>query len=178
MKPLLIPNLIARPQLASLAEHMHQVFARRTTMVVKRNHGSDGVFGDPVVETFLRPIQSIIEPLIGRQLLPTYAYYRHYQYGEDLVSHTDRVACEYGVSIVVDRASSEVWPLFVEVDGNPEPYDGAPGTGVIYTGASRHWRTPCPMDFALQMFLHYVDAKGHHTDWQFNKRPRLTCDKD
>lgn len=172
--PQIVENLLTPTELATFVAHVHSVFKYRKLNIlrIRPDGGTDGVISDPEAEKFLRPIQARIEPILGKTLFPTYASYRMYYAGTWLRPHTDTLKCEHSVSLVLDRSSDEAYPLFV--DG--VPYDCKPCSGILYEGQSTHWRGVCPLDYAVQMFLHYVDANGLYANLKYNRRPGLACD--
>ena len=50
-------------------------------------------YGDPVMETLMDLSNPVIESNVGKKLFPTYSYFRIYDKGDDLKTHTDREAC-------------------------------------------------------------------------------------
>ncbi len=56
-------------------------------------------YGDPVMETLMDLSTPVIESNVGKKLFPTYSYFRIYDKGDDLKTHTDREACEFTVAL-------------------------------------------------------------------------------
>ena len=77
-----------------------------------------------------------------------------------LKKHTDRPACEISVTVSIDSDGTE-WPIYM--DGNPVYLE--PGEGAIYLGCEvEHWREEFKGEYASQVFMHYVDKDGPHTN--------------
>lgn len=125
-------------------------------------HGAREQYGDSLMETILDWATPKMEKLVGRELWPTYSYYRLYQKGMTFPRHWDRPSCEFSASICLGRDFSNLngeqdWPLYA--NGTPVPCP--PGGGVIYKGCEvEHWRDPLEGNHQLQVFLHFVDKHG------------------
>ena len=93
-------------------------------------------------------------------MLPTYAYGRIYQHGEELLRHRDRDACE--ISVTLNLAQDTAWPIFVETPKSQSVrLELGPGDAVMYLGCETdHWREFHTGQFHAQVFLHYVIADG------------------
>ncbi len=119
---------------------------------------------DIVFETLQERLWSRIESVVGKKLIPTYAYARLYQNGNELEKHTDRPACEVSVTIQLGRSHHYSYPIYLE----GTRIDLAEGDGVLYNGMDQeHWRNKCDGPdgyYSGQVFLHYVYADGKHTD--------------
>lgn len=67
------------------------------------------------------------------------------------------------------------WPLWVEGPLGPRSVALEPGDAVVYRGLEcPHWRDPFDGEFAVQLFLHYVDQDGPYAEWKFDKNRRLS----
>ena len=83
-----------------------------------------------------------------------------------LKKHSDRPSCEISVTASIDSDGTE-WPIYM--DGNPVYLE--PGEAAIYLGQEvEHWRDEFKGDYASQVFMHYVDRDGPHTDYYKDKR--------
>jgi hypothetical protein len=125
-----------------------------------------------------------MQALTGRDVLPTYNYFRLYRKNDVCRTHTDREACEHSLSLTLGYSDDLVWPFDVgrdhtEVSGVIEdgfgeaPYatiSMQPGDAVIYRGVNRrHGRvTPNPNRWSAHMFLHYVDRDGPFASHAFD----------
>lgn len=104
-----------------------------------------------------------ISQLCGKKLIPTYTYARIYVNGSSLPLHRDRPACEY--SATLNLAQSDPW--WISMDGTK--YFQNPGDIVIYKGCEvEHGRPTFEGQEYIQVFLHYVDANGPHTEYRFD----------
>lgn len=127
-----------------------------------------------------------VAALTGKDLLPTYAYFRLYRKGDRCKVHGDRPACEHSLSLTLDYSDGEVWPLEVahEAIGTPyqraddtfrpdEPYSSAAmkaGDAVLYQGVTHHHGriTPNPNAWSAHLFLHWVEREGPHAGRAFD----------
>lgn len=139
----------------------------------------------PALQTFLWGLTPIMCELAGRDLLPSYDYFRIYSQGDICRVHADRPSCEHSMSLTLAYADGQAWPLelgSVPQDGSPgpladdfgeEPYvtlTMQPGDAVLYRGvALRHGRTmPNPNRWSAHLFMHWVDRDGPHRDHAFD----------
>ena len=142
----------------------------------------------PVLLTFLWGITPKIEEVAGVRLLPTYSYFRTYQYGDVCRIHADRPACEHSLSLTLAYADDTPWALAVadtpvteekrqtlrgDADFGDEAHSDylmKPGDAVIYRGYDyRHGRTaPNPNRWSAHLFMHWVERDGPHRDQLFD----------
>lgn len=116
-----------------------------------------------VFETLHERLWPKIESVVGKKLMPTYAYARLYQNGNELKKHVDRPACELSVTIQLGRSHHYAYPFYLE----GTRVDLSEGDGVVYLGSEQeHWRDKCNGPegyYSGQVFLHFVYADGEHT---------------
>ncbi|SEN56792.1 hypothetical protein SAMN05192583_3088 [Sphingomonas gellani] len=121
----------------------------------------------------------------GREVLPTYAYFRAYQQGDVCRVHHDRFACEHSLSLTIAYGDDKPWALSVETqrsepnasvadDFGGNPYGSMamkPGDGVLYQGVHhRHGRLePNPNSWSAHLFLHWVDRNGPYAEHAFDR---------
>lgn len=144
----------------------------------------------PSVMAFHWGLTSRIADITGKDLLPTYAFFRVYPKGDRCLVHSDRASCEHSFSMALGYADDLIWPF--EIDETyydaenaagikaEKDFTGAPnkalnlspGDAILYHGVNyRHGRTtPNPNRWSAHMFLHWVDADGPFRDWAFDKR--------
>lgn len=140
---------------------------------------------------FLWGLTPTVSGIVGRELLPTYDYFRIYREGDVCRVHFDRHSCEHSLSLTLDYSDGAPWPLEigrqrqepsskVEEGFGDEPYRSLEmqvGDAVLYQGVHyRHARTtPNPNGWSAHLFLHWVDAegpyKGHAFDGQLRPTP-------
>lgn len=140
------------------------------------------------LQFFLLGLTPLVSSIVGRDLLPTYDYFRLYRQGDVCRVHADRHACEHSLSLTLAYSDGETWDLQVGSDRNPEPtrevaedFGGEayasigtrPGDAVLYRGVGhRHGRvTPNPNRWSAHLFLHWVDREGPYSDRAFDGAP-------
>jgi hypothetical protein len=136
--------------------------------------------------TFLWGLTPTMCALTGRDLLPTYNYFRIYRSGDICRVHSDRPSCEHSLSLTLAYSDERPWAF--EIGDNPvsEPqpirdgFEGSPncsiimkaGDAVLYQGVRyRHGRvSPNPNQWSAHMFLHWVDRDGPYASQAFDGR--------
>ena len=127
-----------------------------------------------------------ISSIVGKALLPTYAYFRIYRAGDICRVHGDRPACEHSVSLTLASSEGNFWPLefasspietpyaraddAFRIDEMPRAVDMLPGDAVLYRGVQfHHGRTkPNPNLWSAHLFLHWVEQNGPFADSAFD----------
>jgi hypothetical protein len=133
---------------------------------------------------FLWGLTPTISSIVGRDLLPTYDYFRIYREGDICRVHCDRYSCEHSLSLTLDYSDGEPWALDIgkkrvepssRIDEGfgSEPHGSlAMGVGdaVLYQGVHhRHGRiTPNPNGWSAHLFMHWVDREGPYRDSAFD----------
>jgi hypothetical protein len=139
------------------------------------------------MQTLLWGLTPTMGALVGRDLMPTYCYFRVYQKGDVLRVHSDREACEVSASLTLGYSDDQVWPLEIgraretqcrkpTDDFAGEGSDGValmPGDAILYQGVHyRHGRTtPNPNRWSAHLFLHWVDTAGVYKNQAFDSLP-------
>ncbi len=130
----------------------------------------------------------IVSEIIGRELLPTYDYFRIYREGDICRVHSDRYSCEHSLSLTLAYSDERIWDLQIE-KGKAEPsaridegfgeaeFASVPtkvGDAVLYQGVThRHGRTaPNPNAWSAHLFLHWVDRDGPYREFAFDGQIR------
>jgi hypothetical protein len=140
--------------------------------------------------TFLWGLTPIVSQLSGRDLLPSFDYFRIYHEGDICRLHTDRPSSEHSLSMTLHYSDDKRWPLDIarlpsdgpvtrlDEDFGDDPHDSIamkPGDAVLYRGVERrHGRvTPNPNGWSAHLFLHWVERGGKYQDHAFDAA-RLT----
>lgn len=172
---IVVRSAIAGTQSHTLFGVIEAAHGRSTTPVSDEMvPGTPSAYGSFVSEKLLVHLQPVIEDAVGLSLFPTYSYLRLYKHGDELRRHTDRQSCEISASLCVGYRPDAPWTLWVESLGRAVPVALQPGDMLIYRGIEvPHWREAYAGERLAQVFLHYVDQNGPHTEWKFDKRPGL-----
>jgi hypothetical protein len=139
----------------------------------------------PPMTAFLWGATPIASMISGRELLPSYCFFRIYRRDDRLKLHFDRDACEHSLSLTLHYSDGEPWPFEIgsaKLQGKPKSARGGarvrilmrPGEAVMYRGPERsHGRTtPNPNGWSAHLFMHWVDARGSHRDLAFERSRR------
>lgn len=138
---------------------------------------------------FLWALTPTISRLIGRDLLPTYNYFRIYREGDICCVHSDRPSCEHSVSLTLDYSDDEIWEFEVASHRTARAQTvtdsfGASafssiamsiGDAVAYQGVHhRHGRTtPNPNAWSAHLFLHFVERGGPFEGHAFDNKVNI-----
>ncbi len=170
-----VRSAIADGQRQSLFDYISTVFGSvahpRGDALVP---GSQVKYGDFVTEKLLTTIQPVIEDRVGFSVYPTYSYLRLYKRGDCLKRHRDRPACEISATLCLGYSPDSPWPIWLGSRSDPIAISLLPGDMLVYRGIElAHWREPYEGECMAQVFLHYVDQNGPHSEWKFDKRSGL-----
>jgi hypothetical protein len=136
--------------------------------------GTPSAYADPVMEELLFRLIPSISNVSGVSVYPTYSYFRVYHRGDRLARHSDRPACEISLTLNLGYDAPSAWPIFVQTGRGPAQIDLEPGDALLYRGIEReHWREQFEGAHSAQVFLHYVNQNGPHTDRRFDGRESL-----
>ena len=133
---------------------------------------------------FLWGLTPIVSGIVGRDLLPTYDYFRVYRQGDVCRVHCDRYSCEHSLSLTLAYSDGEPWDIQV-AKTKMEPSSKVTeefgdqefsavrmnvGDALLYEGVyHRHGRTrPNPNRWSAHLFLHWVDRDGPYRDYAFD----------
>jgi hypothetical protein len=191
----LIPTEVARAFMSGIKQDIGSDPIRLSDI---RQHGA--VLTRPAFEVygndyrpmsfFLWALTPAVSSLVGRDLLPTYDYFRIYREGDICLVHADRPSCEHSVSLTLDYSDGETWDLQIAREATPRgqplardfgtsPFLSVPmevGDAVIYRGVHhRHGRMdPNPNGWSAHLFLHFVERGGPYENYAFDKRVNLS----
>jgi hypothetical protein len=136
------------------------------------------------MDFFLWGLTPIMSQILGREVLPTYNYFRIYREGDICRVHSDRPASQHGVSLTLDYSDGEVWDLQVGMKRTETLYPLADdfgsdeyasigmqvGDAVLYQASHYpHGRMrPNPNAWSAHLFLFFVDSDGPYRDHAFD----------
>ena len=127
----------------------------------------------------------VMRALTGRDLLPSYDYFRVYRQGDVCKVHHDRQSCEHSMSLTLAYSDGLPWNLDigrddtepsarVEHDFGEERFAALAmqvGDAVIYRGVRhRHGRIEAnPNRWSAHLFLHWVERDGPYSEYAFDR---------
>lgn len=136
---------------------------------------------------FLWGLTPTISTLLGRELLPTYSYFRIYRQSDICRVHSDRPSSEHGLSLTLAYSDDKIWNLQVGKERTEMLYplsedfgtmDYASigmevGDAVLYQASHyAHGRiTPNPNAWSAHVFMFYVDRDGPYREHAFDQMP-------
>lgn len=175
-------NLIS----ADAAEHIANHFKMLRDISMFRANNDATLFVDRLVndhcfvwyapvDYMLTLLKDKIEKITEKTLLPTYSFGRIYYENAIMNKHTDRPSCEISATLCAS-INGDPWPIWItNKEGIDVPVELFPGDAMIYKGQTvPHWRNKyVEGNEQVQFFLHWIDANGPNTEWQFDKRPML-----
>jgi len=128
-------------------------------------------YGDIITELLLHYLKPKIQKIYGKELVPTYSFWRRYYKNQDCFSHKDRESCQVSVSISLGGKGGDDWAFYVE----DKKHVLEPGQGVLYNGIElEHWRHKLPYESHSNIFLHYIEKDGeYYPKYKYDRRPQL-----
>ena len=118
------------------------------------------IFADSILLAYMNRISDIFEA----ELIPSYIFFRHYDYGSELKIHRDRDVFEFSATILINKDGDEPSSLIFcddEEGTNPVEVFMEEGDAIIFRGAGNfegrwHYRPKVEQRSITQAFLHYV----------------------
>jgi hypothetical protein len=188
----LVPRAVAHELLAQLKTSLENTnvplrgFFREAAILKRPALEIYGPQHKPLL-AFLWGLTPTMSALTGRELLPTYSYFRVYREGDVCWVHSDRFACEHSLSLTLAYSDGKPWSFEigrdrlqrvppVETTFGEEPHHSIvmqPGDAVFYQGVHyKHGRvTPNPNRWSAHVFLHWVDSAGPYRSHAFDGKP-------
>ena len=163
-------GFLPRLHIARMREYYTRRLAQGYVKLFARHEETRYIDHDEAIARFwLTQLTPIMGRLVGAAVKPSYVFFASYLDGSALRWHTDRLQCEYSVSLLVDYAPAVAraddapspWPLLVERrDASVAAVHQRLGDALVYKGRERpHARPPlAPGHTSTSLFLHYVDA--------------------
>ena len=128
-------------------------------------------YADVMGESLLLHLQPLMEKISGHELYPTNSVLRIYRNGGILKKHVDRPTCEYSATLTIGYDAANLYPIWVQSKNESIPVYLDRGDMLIYKGCEvPHWRETFTGQNWIQLFLHYVDAKGEFSQYKNDGR--------
>lgn len=119
-------------------------------------------YNEPVAQFFHKQIANKVSAVVGEAIKPSYVYLASYLSGAELKKHTDRVQCEYSVTLCLDFSPEPrlgtPWPIQLETPNRVVKVYQALGDGLVYRGTRLpHFRDKLAEgQTSTSIFFHYV----------------------
>jgi hypothetical protein len=117
---------------------------------------------EPVARFFHRQIVPVVSAIAGKTVKPSYVYMASYLSGAQLKKHTDRVQCEFSVTLCLDFSPEPLqatsWPICLDSPAGRVKVYQALGDALVYRGTKLpHYRNVLPEgNTSTSIFFHYV----------------------
>ena len=108
-------KLLEKDHAKCLSDHMAYIEKLISPSSQPMFTGTKSIYADPVFENLLHFIKPKIEEAYGKELVPTYSFWRTYYKTQDCPPHTDRPSCEVSVTLCIDASHKEdMWTINVD----------------------------------------------------------------
>ena len=129
------------------------------------------MYGDPPIENILHYIKPKVQEAYGKELVPTYSFWRRYFKGQDCPPHKDRPSCEVSITLNLGGDGGNDWAIYVD----DKKFELEVGQAVLYKGCDQeHWRHELDYNYHTQLFLHFIEKNGKfYPEYAYDRRPNL-----
>lgn len=145
--------------------------------VVKTKNLHSKVHYCPLIgETLLAHLTKTYSQISGKNLIPTYSFYRKYYKTNTLEPHKDRPSCQYSATIQINSSEDTSWPIWIKDKmGKDVKCNTKIGDIVFYKGEEvLHWRDELQYEHSSHFFLHWVDKDNlQYREYWFDGRKGL-----
>ena len=176
-------NNILHPQLKEYLQISAQMLAldslqeeSNVNIIQTKTNYSQSQYSSIIGENLLIFFTKIYSQISGKNLIPTYSFFRKYYQTNLLERHTDRPSCQYSATIQLDSSKDESWPIFIQDKFNQEvKCETKVGDIIFYKGEEvEHWREELQYEYSSHLFLHGVDGDNpNYQPYGFDGRERL-----
>ena len=83
-------------------------------VVYTKSANSKVMYNSDLGETLLVYFNEIYSKISGKNLIPTYSFYRKYYKTNILVPHKDRPSCQYSATIQINSSVNKSWNFFLK----------------------------------------------------------------
>ncbi|MGX5200391.1 hypothetical protein [Aliikangiella sp. IMCC44632] len=177
---LVIKNALPLNICQLLSKRIAMLAAEKQLMDCEQCPMSHWAYDDPAFVEVQQSLRLSLSQLTGIELLNSFNSVRRYPQGEVLTKHTDRDAAEIVLSVVIDYAGTQHWPLYLQALADESPVNEivlGQGDAVLFRGSKLyHWRESLANEWQIQAFFFFVDSNGDfkaHAGDMINKyKPR------
>ena len=133
-------------------------------------------YGPIIGENLLIYLTPIYSQISGKNLIPTYSFYRKYFKTNILKKHKDRPTCQYAATIQIDSSKNEPWPIWIQnKSGHNIKCNSKIGDIIFYKGEEvLHWREKLEYKHSSHLFLFWVDKNNsNYKEYWYDGREKL-----
>src|SRR5690242_13566940 len=105
---------VSEPQLSLLYRYACHRADLGTMKLDDTSPGALSAAGDVFMDGLLVDLLTVAESVSELKLFPTFSYFRVYHRGDVLARHTDRPACEIGLTVCLGYDAEKPWPIMIE----------------------------------------------------------------
>ena len=144
----------------SKAVTKHYTGLEKGNSVVKGDNFAKGTYNSFLGESFLQFFAPLYSKIIGKNLIPTYSFFRTYTKSNSLSPHKDRPSCQYSATVQIDASENTVWPIkfWTKTRDIITTLNGLFSISIYKGEEILHWREPLEYDYSTHLFIHYVDG--------------------
>jgi len=157
-------NLIHPFNLAALRRYYRHAIRRGSIPLGDQQSSRRYVeHNESVARFFHHQIANAVGDIAGEAIKPSYVYMASYLAGAELKKHTDRVQCEFSVTLCLDFSPepelATPWPIRLDTGEGTVTVDQALGDGLVYRGTRvPHYRNVLGEgQTSTSIFFHYVE---------------------
>ncbi|MDY7230459.1 hypothetical protein [Hyalangium rubrum] len=134
-----VEGLLHPLQLVALRHYLREFVAEGHAELTKEETVCYGAHNEGVCRYLHHQLSGLVGRIVGREIKPSYTYFRTYRPGAVLERHLDREPSHYSISFLVDytpeSADRSPWPLCLEPgSGGVVPVFQRRGDGVFFEG--------------------------------------------
>ena len=164
-------------QISSQMLALDPLYEESNVRIIKtKTTPSQAQYSSIIGENLLIYFTKIYSQISGKNLIPTYSFFRKYTKTNLLKKHTDRPSCQYSATIQIDSSKDESWPIFIQDKYNQKiKCETKIGDIIFYKGEEvEHWREELQYEYSSHLFLHWVDKDNlNYQPYWFDGRERL-----
>lgn len=112
-------SCVADPQLSLLYRYACRRAQLGTMKLDDTSPSALSAPGDVFMDGLLIDLLPLAETVSQLKLFPTFSYFRVYHRGDVLARHTDRPACEIGLTLCLGYDAKRPWPIMIECSEGP-----------------------------------------------------------
>lgn len=156
----LIKSLVSKQECNEYSHLLHQLYSEGNFHVDSQCPNSQSFYDLDEFKGVMKRLEQEVKKFASDDIMPVYTYARIYRKGEQLKKHLDRKACEFSITISLDKSGKDNWPFYIQ-SNKKEEFMLNQGDALIYKGNELyHWRNKLEYEWHSQLFIHYCFKKN------------------